>query len=145
MESPLGLKLRERGYDSFWAFLAQHGFTTLDEFRTVVDFPSLIPVGFHDFLIASADIENQWHVAYRVASAESLNNARERFRDSSPSPDWIVIQPVSFVASTFSDEVDWAQATAFRMRDYLLDNRHLFEQPFAFDDDWLIQIVDVGI
>ena len=72
MESPLGVKLRDLGFDSIWAFLDQHGFTTLDAFRAAVNFPSLIPVGFHDFLLASAGIDDKWPIAYRVAAAEAF-------------------------------------------------------------------------
>jgi hypothetical protein len=142
MESPLGIKLRERGFDSLWSFLDEHGFTNLDAFRAAIDFPSLIPVGFHDFLLASADVDDNWCIAFRVAAADFLNNARERYRESSPSPDWIVIQPVSKLASEFGDEIGWASPLTFVMRDYLLGNRHLFDSPFAYDDDWLVQIVD---
>ncbi|MEM6474419.1 MAG: hypothetical protein AAF802_33105, partial [Planctomycetota bacterium] len=142
MESPLGLKLREAGFDSLWSFLTAHGFTNLDSFRSTIGFDSLIPVGFHDFLLASADIDDNWPVAFRVAAADLLNNARERYRETSPSPDWIVIQPVSKLASQFGDEIEWASPLTFVMRDYLLENRNLFDSAFAYNDEWLVDIVD---
>lgn len=144
MESPLGHKLREQGYTTFWAYLDQNGFVDLDAFRHAISFCSLIPAGFYDFLLACAGMDNRWRDAFCVAAADFLNNARSRYRDDRPDlgSNWIVVQPVSKLASVFGDEIAWASQLTFDMRDHLLENRHLFDTPFSYDDEWLVDLVN---
>lgn len=140
MRSPLGLKLVALGYPSLWAFVEQHGFTSVDDFKAQIDFPSLAPVGFYDFLTACAQQDSRWNLAFRLAAADLLNNARVSYAVTSPSPDWMVIQPVSKLA-LLGDEVAWARPLAFTMLDYLLEHRTLFNEPFQYNDPWLVALV----
>jgi hypothetical protein len=141
MTSPLGKKLRAAGYQSLWDYAARRGFTDLETFLRDVDFESLAPVGFEDFVVGCAELDRQWNKGYRIMAAYELNSARERFRENAPSPDWIVISPVSSIAVHFKDEVPWADKLMFIMRDFLLAHRELFGQAFSWDDDWLVKMV----
>lgn len=141
MTSPLGKKLRAAGYDSLRDYLDRRGFTDLETFLRDVDFESLAPVGFQDFVLACAELDKQWNKSFRVMASYELNSDRRRFREKSPSPDWIVISPVSRLATHFKDEVPWADKLSFEIRDYLLAHRELFDSAFSWDDDWLLKMV----
>jgi hypothetical protein len=141
MTSPLGKKLRAAGYDSLWRYLDRRGFTDLETFLHDVDFASLAPVGFEDFVLACAELDNQWNKGFRVMASYNLNRARRDYREKSPSPDWIVISPVSSLAVLFKDELPWADKLASEMREHLLAHREAFDRPFSWDDDWLVNMV----
>lgn len=143
LTSPLGKKLLAAGYQSIWDYADRRGFTDLETFLCDVDFESLAPVGFEDFVIACADLDRQWDKGYRIFAAYELNRAREQYYENSPSPDWIVIAPVSKLGARFRDEVAWADKLSFTMGDYLLAHRELFDQVFAWDDDWLVKMVPI--
>jgi len=51
MTSPLGKKLRAAGYQTLWEYLERRGFTDLETFLRDVDFETLAPVGFQDFVL----------------------------------------------------------------------------------------------
>jgi len=140
MTSPLGKKLRAAGYDSLWDYLDRRGFKDLETFLGDVDFQSLAPVGFQDFVLACAELDKQWNKGFRVMASYELNRARRDHREKSPSPDWIVISPVSSLAVHFKDKLPWANKLSFEMRDYLLAHRELFDHSFSWDDEWLVKM-----
>lgn len=144
MASPLGEKLRARGYSSFWDFLEKNGFTDLESFKSAIGFPSLIPIGFYDFLDSSAKKDGRFNLAVRVAASDFLNDARIRYSVKSPSENWMVIHPVSKVASQFKPYIAWVDHLMFTMRDYLLNNRQLFDREFSYDDAWMVEMVDAA-
>ncbi len=141
MTSPLGKKLLAAGYLSLWDYVERRGFTDLETFLRDVDFESLAPIGFQDFILACAESDKQRNKVYRIMAAYELNRARVRYQQNSPSRDWIVISPVSSLAAHFKDEIPWAEKLMFVMRDYLLAHRELFKRPFSWDDDWLVEMV----
>lgn len=142
MDSPLGAKLRALGFSSFWEYLQQMGFTDLESFKSAIGFPTLVPIGFYDFLDASAKNDGQYILAVRVAASDFLNDARVRHSTRSPGENWIVIRPVSRLASQFNEYIPWVDRLMFTMRDYLLSNRQLFDREFSYADPWLARMVD---
>lgn len=144
MDSPLGGKLRALGYSSFWDYLEERGFTDLESFKSTIGFPTLIPIGFYNFLDASAKRDDRLNLAVRVAASDFLNDARIRYSATTPSEDWIIIHPVSKVATQFKLYIPWVDQLMFTMRGYLLDNRQLFEHEFSYDDAWMVDMVDAA-
>lgn len=141
MTSPLGKKLRAAGYESLWDYADRRGFTDLATFLRDVDFETLAPIGFRDFVVACAELDRQWSKGYRIMAALELNRTRQKYHEKSPSPDWIVISPVSALGVAFQDEVTWAERLMFEIRDYLMSHRELFDKPFSWDDAWLVELV----
>lgn len=141
MTSPLGKKLSAAGYRSLWEYLERRGFTDLETFLRDVDFESLTPVGFQDFVLACADLDKQWNKGFRVMASYRLNRARQAYSEKSPSPDWIAIHPLSSLATDFADELPGVEKLSFEMRDYLLAHRELFDRQFSWDDEWLLKMV----
>jgi hypothetical protein len=141
LTSPLGKKLRASGFNSLWDYVDRRGFTDLETFLRDVDFKSLAPIGFADFVLACAELDKQWNKAFRIMAAYELNCARLNYSEKSPSPDWIVISPVSALATAFADELPWAHQLTLEMSDYLLAHRDLFDRPFSWNDDRLIKML----
>jgi len=46
----------------------------LGTFLRDVDFESLAPVGFQDFVVACAELDRQWNKGYRILAAYELNS-----------------------------------------------------------------------
>lgn len=141
MTSPLGKKVRAAGFESLWDYADRRGFTDLGTFLRDVDFESLAPAGFRDFVVACAEVDRQWNKGYRIMAACELNRARQEYHETSPSPNWIVLSPVSKLGVDFQDEVPWAESLTLEMYDYLMKHRELFDKPFSWNDAWLVELV----